>query len=225
QCVRIFTGAPLPIGADAVVIQEEAEANGAEISFTVVPRPGDYVRRRGNVFAEGEVLLPAGTLLTPARLALAAAANRGTLTVARRPRIALLATGDELVPPGTPLGADQIVSSNSFGLAALLAPLSAEVVDLGIVRDDLQALEDVLGPMLDGGVDVIVTSGGASVGERDLVQQALRNLGVTLDFWQLAMRPGKPLMFGTRGRALVFGLPGNPVSALVTAGVAVVPAL
>jgi molybdopterin molybdotransferase len=225
QCVRIFTGAPLPIGADTVIPQEEATANGADVTFSRAPAVGASVRPRGSVFAEGDALLPAGTRMTAARLALAAAANRARLTVGARPRIALLATGDELVPPGTPLGPDQIVSANSFGLSALFAPFAAEILDLGIVRDDLPSLERALGRAFDAGIDVLVTTGGASVGERDLVQQALAARGVGLDFWQIAMRPGKPLMFGTHGQALVFGLPGNPVSALVTATVLVLPAL
>ncbi|MEO8884279.1 MAG: gephyrin-like molybdotransferase Glp, partial [Devosia sp.] len=215
QCVRIFTGAPLPIGADAVIMQEEAIADGAEISFSAAPKSGQYVRPRGGVFAEGDSLLPSGTMLTPARLALAAAANRPRLSVARRPRIAVLANGDELVAPGVSPGPDQIVASNSFGLMPLFSPFAETVIDLGIVRDDFTALTAALRRGFDLGIDVLVTSGGASVGERDYVQEALKSLGVTLDFWKIAMRPGKPLMFGTLGQTLIFGLPGNPVSALV----------
>jgi len=225
QCVRIFTGAPLPIGSDTVIMQEEATARGAEIAFEAVPPVGQNVRRRGSVFADGEALLPAGTLLTPARLTLAASANRARVTVARRPRIALLATGDELVQPGAPLGPDQIVSSNGFGLRAILAPLAEEVLDLGIVGDDLELLVAKLRHVLGTGIDVLLTTGGASVGERDFMQDALRSLGVELDFWKIAMRPGKPLMFGKHGNTLIFGLPGNPVSALVTGMVVVAPAL
>lgn len=225
QCVRIFTGAPLPIGADAVVMQELATANGNEISFAGPVLPGQSVRQRGSDFSEGTVLLPPGTPLTPARLMLAAAGNRPQATVTRRPRIALLATGDELVPAGTPLGPDQIVASNTLGLAALFAPVAPELIDLGIVADDPAALRAALRRAFGLGIDVLVTTGGASVGERDFVQEALRALEVRLDFWKIAMRPGKPLMFGTRGETLVFGLPGNPVSALVTATVVVLPAL
>jgi len=225
QCVRIFTGAPLPIGADAVIMQEEADFNGAQVSFSAVPKPGQYIRHRGSVFAEGDRLLPPGTLLTPARLALAAAANRPRLSVARRPRIAVLATGDELVAPGMSPGPDQIVASNSFGLVPLFSPFAETVIDLGIVRDDPAALTAALRRAFDLGIDVLVTSGGASVGERDFVQEALKSLGVTLDFWKIAMRPGKPLMFGALGNTLIFGLPGNPVSALVTGTVVVLPAL
>ncbi|MDR3470899.1 MAG: molybdopterin molybdotransferase MoeA [Devosia sp.] len=225
QCVRIFTGAPLPIGADTVIIQEEATANGAQISFAAQPIMGQCIRQRGSAFAEGEALLAAGTLLTPARLTLAAAANRARLTVARRPRVALLATGDELVVPGTALGPDQIVASNSYGLAPLFAPASAEVVNLGIVPDDLGGLTARLHEVLATGIDVLVTTGGASVGDRDYMREALAALGVSLDFWKIAIRPGKPLMFGRHGKTLIFGLPGNPVSAIVTGAVVVLPAL
>ncbi len=225
QCVRIFTGAPLPIGADAVIMQEEASAKGNQISFERTPRPGQSVRPQGFDFRRGAELLAAGVALTPAMLGLAASANCPTLTVTRRPRIAIVATGDELVPPGAVPGPDQIVASNSVGLIALLAPFAEKVIDLGIVPDDKQRLESVLLGAFDMGIDLLITTGGASVGERDYVQEVLRDLGVSLDFWKLRMRPGKPLMFGTRGRTLVFGLPGNPVSALVTATVVLKPAL
>jgi molybdopterin molybdotransferase len=225
QCVRIFTGAPLPIGADAVIMQEEATAKGNQISFEKVPKPGQSVRKQGFDFLRGAQLLPAGVALTPAMLNLAASANQPNLTVTRRPKIALLATGDELVAPGGVLGPDQIIASNSYGLIPLLAPWAEQVIDLGIVADDKPKLEAALLGAFDQGVDMLVTTGGASVGERDYVQEVLRDLGVDVDFWKLRMRPGKPLMFGTRGRTLVFGLPGNPVSALVTATVILKPAL
>lgn len=225
QCVRIFTGAPLPIGADAVIMQEEATAKGNQISFEKVPKPGQSVRKAGFDFRRGAELLPSGVALTPAMLNLAASANHPSLTVTRRPRIAVLATGDELVAPGTPLGPDQIIASNSYGLIPLLAPWAEQVIDLGIVADDKPKLEAALLSAFDQGVDMLVTTGGASVGERDYVQDVLRDLGVDVDFWKLRMRPGKPLMFGTRGKTLVFGLPGNPVSALVTATVILKPAL
>jgi molybdopterin molybdotransferase len=225
ECVRIFTGAPLPIGADAVIMQEQATARGNQVSFQKAPRLGQSIRRKGFDFTQGKELLPAGVSLTPAMLNLAACANYPELTVSRRPRLAILATGDELVPPGTELGTDQIVASNSYGLVPLLAPYAEKVVDLGIVPDDKGHLEKAILAAFDYGVEVLVTSGGASVGERDYVQEVLRDLGVQLDFWKILMRPGKPLMFGTRGKTLVFGLPGNPVSAFVTATVLVRPAL
>jgi len=225
EAVRIFTGAPLPPGADTVIMQEEAVRDGERVRFTAPARRGHSVRPKGNDFAAGDVLVEAGARLTPMQIAVAAAANRATLAVARRPRIALMATGDELVAPGTLLGPDRIVASNSFGLAPLLAPYAETVTDLGIVPDDAALLRARLAEAFAAGPDILVTTGGASVGEHDLVQDALKALDVTLDFWRINMRPGKPLMFGTRGRTLVFGLPGNPVSAMVTAIVFIRPAL
>jgi molybdopterin molybdotransferase len=225
QAVRIFTGAPVPSGADTVIMQEEALREGDRVRFTAPARLGHSVRPKGNDFATGQLLLPAGTRLTPMQIAVAAAANAGTLSVAKRPRISLIATGDELVLPGSPLGPDQIVASNSFGLAAMLAPYVETTADHGIVTDDAALLRARLGEALDAEPDFLITTGGASVGEHDLVQDVLKDLGVTLDFWRINMRPGKPLMFGTRGSTLVFGLPGNPVSAMVTALVFIKPAL
>ena len=225
EAVRIFTGAPVPEGADTVIMQEEAVMDGDFVAFTAPARLGHSIRPRGNDFARGQVLVEPGTLLGPMQLAVAAAANAAELSVAARPRIALLATGDELVLPGAQLGPDQIVASNSFGLRALLAPYAADVVDHGIARDDRSALRGKLAAVFAGEPDVLVTTGGASVGDHDIVQEILLELGVTLDFWRINMRPGKPLMFGTRGRTLIFGLPGNPVSAMVTAMVFIRPAL
>jgi molybdopterin molybdotransferase len=225
ECVRIFTGAPLPIGADAVIMQEQASARGNQVSFEKAPKLGQSIRRKGFDFIEGKELLPSGVALTPAMLNLAASANYPELTVAKRPKMAILATGDELVAPRSELGPDQIVASNSYGLIPLLAPYSEKVIDLGIVPDDKRQLENAILGAFDYGVEVLITSGGASVGDRDYVQDVLRDLGVQLDFWKVLMRPGKPLMFGTRGKTLVFGLPGNPISAFVTAIVLVRPAL
>ncbi len=225
ECVRIFTGAPMPIGADAVAIQENASANGNQVTFTQPVTVGEFVRKKGYDFTEGRELLQPGVGLTPAMLSLAAAANYPEIEVARRPKIALLSTGDELLPPGSELGADQIVASNAYGLIPLLSGYADKVIDLGIVPDDRSKLERALLSAFDYGVEVLLTCGGASVGEHDLVRSVLRDLGVDLDFWRIAMRPGKPLMFGTRGKTLVFGLPGNPISAFVTAVVLVRPAL
>ena len=225
QAVRIFTGAPVPPGADTVIMQEEAVREGDRVRFTTSARLGHSVRPKSNDFATGQVLLSVGTRLTPMQIAVSAAANAGTLSVARRPRIALIATGDELVLPGSALGPDQIVASNSFGLAAMLAPYAGTIADHGIIPDDVTRLRAELAAALDAEPDFLITTGGASVGEHDLVQDVLKELGVTLDFWRINMRPGKPLMFGTRGRTLVFGLPGNPVSAMVTALVFIKPAL
>jgi len=225
ECVRVFTGAPMPIGADAVIIQENAKADGNKVVFETQSTPGQFVRKKGYDFVEGTELLQPGAGLTPAMLNLAASANYPQVEVARRPKIAILSTGDELVAPGSELGADQIVASNAFGLTPLLSAYADKIVDLGIIRDDKPALEKAILGAFDWGAEVLITSGGASVGERDYVRDALRDLGVNLDFWKIAMRPGKPLMFGTRGRRLVFGLPGNPISAFVTATVLVRPAL
>lgn len=225
EAVRIFTGAPLPDGADTVIMQEEAVREGDFVRFTAPARPGHSVRPKGNDFATGDILIETGSRLTPMQIAVAAAANRASLTVARRPRIGLVATGDELVLPGTALGADQIVASNSFGLAAMLAPYAEAVTDHGIIADDPDRLRQRLSDAFDAAPDILITTGGASVGEHDLVQGVLKELGVQLDFWRINMRPGKPLMFGTRGKTLVFGLPGNPVSAMVTAIAFIKPAL
>ncbi|MHA6299126.1 molybdopterin molybdotransferase MoeA [Devosia sp. CAU 1758] len=225
QAVRIFTGAPVPAGADTVIMQEEAVREGDRVRFTAPARPGHSIRSKGNDFSTGQVLVAAGTRLTPMQIAVAAAANAASLSVACRPHLHLMATGDELVLPGTPLGPDQIVASNSFGLGAMLAPYAQTITDHGIVRDDAATLRAKVAASLAAEPDFLITTGGASVGEHDLVQDVLRELGVTLDFWRINMRPGKPLMFGTCGRTLVFGLPGNPVSAMVTAMVFLKPAL
>jgi molybdopterin molybdotransferase len=225
ECVRVFTGAPMPIGADAVIIQELASANGNQVTFERAVEPGQSVRKKGHDFIEGTELLEPGLSLTPAMLNLAAAANYPELEVARRPKVALLSSGDELMPPGSDLGPDEIIASNAYGLVPLLSTYADKIVDLGIVKDDKSALEKAILSAFDWGADVLLTTGGASVGERDYIQEVLRNLGVNLDFWKLAIRPGKPLMFGTRGRTLVFGLPGNPISAFVTAVAVVRPAL
>ena len=225
QAIRIFTGAPVPPGADTVIMQEEAQAEGGFVSFTTSARAGHSVRPLGNDFARGQWLVDAGVRLAPMQLAVAAAANAATLQVAKRPRFALLATGDELVVPGSSLGPDQIVASNSYGLRPLLSPYAETITDHGIARDDRQALRQRLEEIFAAEPDIVITTGGASVGDHDIVQEILAELGVTLDFWKINMRPGKPLMFGTRGKTLVFGLPGNPVSAMVTAMVFIRPAL
>src|SRR5690606_33697278 len=213
QAVRIFTGAPVPEGADTIVIQENARADAGRVVVLESAPSGQFIRRRALDFARGEVLLKAGTRLGPREIALAAAMNHASLPVRRRPRIAILATGDELVEPGSVPGPDQIVSSNNHGLAAFVAMAGGEPVDLGIAADTPDALAGAIRRAQ--GCDVLITLGGASVGEHYLVQAALVAAGVKLDFWRIAMRPGKPLMFGRRGPLRALGLPGNPVSALV----------
>lgn len=216
EAARIFTGAILPEGADSIVIQENCDRNGDNVTVREGTNTlGQHVRTAGNDFRFGEVGLKAGRILTARDIALAAAMNWPSVTVTRRPRIAILSTGDELQQPGEPLGAAQIVASNGIGLAALAMACGATPINLGIARDNLADLHRAL----DGarGADLLVTTGGASVGELDLIQQALTDKGAKLDFWKIAMRPGKPVMFGELGALPVLGLPGNPVSALVTA--------
>nr|WP_294814049.1 gephyrin-like molybdotransferase Glp [uncultured Sphingomonas sp.] len=216
EAVRIFTGAPLPSGADTVMVQEEAGRDGAALILTGEGpgTPGRNVRRRGLDFTEGDLLLRSGDRLTPARLALTGTAGHGALDVRRKIRVAIAATGDELVPPGTPVGEAQLPETNRLMLAAQLGDLPVELIDLGILPDRHQVLEAAF-QSLDA--DLLVTSGGASVGDHDLVRPALEAAGATIDFWKIALRPGKPMMAGRLGNAMVLGLPGNPVSAFVTA--------
>ncbi len=221
QAVRIFTGAPLPEGADTVVIQENTERSGDGVRITEVAEPGANVRMSGGDFRAHETLLEAGLPIDAAAILLAASAGHAGLPVRRKPRIAILATGDELVEPGTAPGPDQIVSSNPYGLAALIARAGGEAQILGIAGDTHDALEPKIAAAR--GSDVLVTIGGASVGDHDLVRPALDAAGMTLDFWKVAIRPGKPMLFGRMDGTRVLGLPGNPVSCLVAARVFLVP--
>ena len=215
ETVRIFTGAPLPDGADAVVIQEDTDAEGDTITIKETAPPGHFVRPAGLDFKKGDTLLSSGTVLTARDIGLAAAMNVPWLRVRRQPRIAYTATGDEVVMPGEPLGPDQIISSNSVAMGAYIRVLGGKPVNLGIARDNEESLRQVL----DGakGADLLVTIGGASVGDYDLVRKVLGEEGMDLGFYKVAMRPGKPLIFGRLGEVPVLGLPGNPVSAGVTA--------
>jgi molybdopterin molybdotransferase len=217
EAVRIFTGGVIPPGADAVVIQEDTVRDGATVTVNEAATPGKHIRRAGIDFRTGEVLLKASHRLRDRDLALAAAMNHPTLPVHRRPKVALLATGDELVMPGTAPGPGQIVYSNGYALRALARHEGADVIDLGIARDTLPETTAAIHRAIDAGVDVLVTTGGASVGDHDLVHTALKAEGVDMAFWKIAMRPGKPMMHGRRGSLRVLGLPGNPVSSYVCA--------
>jgi len=220
---RIFTGAPVPDGADAIVIQEDTARDGDKVTIRVSAKPGEWIRPQGLDFRAGEVLLKAGTRLTARDLGLAASMNVPWLQVRRRPRIALLATGNEVVWPGDPLGPDQIVSSNSIALAGYVREMGGEPINLGIAPDEPKALLSMIETAR--GADLLVTSGGASVGDYDLVREALGRSGFDLGFYKVAMRPGKPLIFGRLSGISVLGLPGNPVSAGVCAAVYLKPAM
>lgn len=215
ETVRIFTGAALPPGADTVLVQEEARVDGDLVTLAGEGphRPGGNVRRKGLDFTAGDTLIARGSRLTPARLALAGTAGHGTLPVNRRVRVALIATGDELVPPGSPTPGLELPETNGMMIRAQLADLPVEIIDLGIVPDRMPALVAAFAGI---DADVIVTTGGASVGDHDLVRPALEAAGGTIDFWRIALRPGKPMLAGRLGTAVVVGLPGNPVSAFVT---------
>lgn len=215
ECVRIFTGGQVPEGADAILIQEDAEERDGKVHAKESVAPGRYVRPAGLDFKAGDVVLRAGTVLDPRHIGLAAAANRAWLEVRRAPRVAILATGDEIVLPGSVPGPGQIVSSNGPALAAFVRRHGGEAITLPNAPDDADALRGLAKAA--AGADLLVTSGGASVGEHDLIRSALGSDGLKLDFWQIAMRPGKPLMFGKLGALPLLGLPGNPVSNLVCA--------
>lgn len=218
EAVRIFTGAPLPEGADAILIQENVEiVRPGRIRITAPVEHGLFVRPDGMDFSFGDPGLLAGRVLDPTAITLAAGMNHPMLTVLARPKVAILATGDELRLPGQSLAAGQIIASNTFGIAAMARRAGAEVIDLGIAADRLEALESAIDSAISQGTDVLVTIGGASVGDHDLVQEALVGHGMELDFWRIAMRPGKPLMSGNLGQMRVLGLPGNPASSMVCA--------
>lgn len=223
EAVRIFTGGVVPFGADAVVIQEDTVAAGKRITIKEAAIAGRHIRPAGVDFREGDVLLRKGSRLTQRDLALAAGMNHPHLAVVRRPKVAILATGDELVMPGTTPGHGQIVYSNGYALHALARSEGAETIDLGIAADTLEATTAGIRRARESGADVLITTGGASVGDHDLVQQALRDEGIAMAFWKIAMRPGKPMMHGRLGAMGVIGLPGNPVSSYVCAFLFMVP--
>jgi molybdopterin molybdotransferase len=223
EAVRIFTGGVIPDGADAVIIQEDTVTEGDGITITEAAIPGRHIRPAGVDFRQGDVLLAAGSRLTDRDLSLAAGMNYPHLPVRRRPKVAILATGDELVMPGETPGPGQIVYSNGYALRALARDEGAETIDLGIAADTLEATTDGIRRARDLGADVLVTTGGASVGDHDLVKRSLEAEGVAMAFWRIAMRPGKPMMHGRLGAMRVIGLPGNPVSSYVCGFLFLVP--
>lgn len=223
QAVRIFTGAPVPAGADTIVIQENTQSQDRTVTVLESAPAGRFVRPSGLDFKQGETLLHAGTRLGSREIALAAAMNHPALSVRRRPKVAILPTGDELIAPGGTPRPDQIISSNNFGMAAFAERFGAEPLDLGVTADTANALGGALRRAEKA--DILVTLGGASVGKHDIVQQALSDFGMALDFWKIAMRPGKPLIFGRLGETRVLGFPGNPVSTFVCAAIFLRPLL
>lgn len=225
QATRILTGGVVPPGADTIVIQENAQRDGDSIVVETPASPGRHIRRAGLDFREGDVRLVKGRRLTTRDLGLAAAMNHPTVPVHRRPRVAIFSTGDELAPPGSLLAPGQIVSSNGLALAALARAEGAATLDLGIVPDRIDDTVAAIRQARTWGSDVLIAAGGASVGDYDLVQPALAAEGMELSFWKVALRPGKPLMFGRLGATRVMGLPGNPVSASVCALLFLVPLL
>lgn len=223
SCVRIMTGAALPAGADTVVMQEQVAVEGESIFASGEVQPGDHIRRRGEDVSEGETLLEAGARISVARIALLAAAGIGTVTVYRRPIVALFSTGNELRQPGETLGKGDIYDSNRTALLAALGELDLDILDLGILPDDKDILRETLTrAALEA--DAIITSGGVSVGDADYTREVLEELG-EIGFWKVAMKPGKPFAYGRLNGTPFFGLPGNPVSALITFQQLVLPAL
>jgi molybdopterin molybdotransferase len=223
EAARIFTGGVIPDGADAVVIQEDAIADGSAVTISEAAIPGRHIRPAGVDFREGMVLLKAGRRLSDRDLSLAASMNHPELPVRRRPKVALLATGDELVMPGCTPGPGQIVYSNGYALRAMARAEGADTIDLGIAADTMAATTAGIRRARDAQADILITTGGASVGDHDLVKQALDAEGVEMAFWKIAMRPGKPMMHGRLGPMRVIGLPGNPVSSYVCSLLFLVP--
>lgn len=223
DAVRIFTGGVIPEGADAVIIQEDTSRDGEHITITEAAVSGRHIRPAGVDFREGDVMLSRGRRLTDRDLALAAGMNYPELPVRRRPKVAMLATGDELVMPGTDPGPGQIVYSNGYGLRALAQAEGADIIDLGIAADTIAATTDGIRRARAADADILITMGGASVGDHDLVKRSLDAEGIDMAFWRIAMRPGKPMLHGRLGGMRVIGLPGNPVSSYVCGFLFLVP--
>ncbi len=223
ETVRIFTGGPVPEGADCVVIQENTTVDGDTITILESASKGNAIRPLGFDFKHGDVLLDAGCTISPVQIALAAAMNHDQLPVRKKPKVAIIATGDELVMAGQTPSPHQIISSNGPGIFAAVEAFGGEAIDLGIASDTEASLTEAFAKA--EGADLLITLGGASVGDHDIVQDILKQQGVEIDFWRIAMRPGKPLMFGQRGSMRVLGLPGNPVSAMICAQIFVKPVI
>ena len=223
EAIRIFTGGVVPEGADAVIIQEDTVVEDGGITITEAAIAGRHIRPAGVDFRKGDILLARGTRLTDRDLSLAAGMNYAELPMRRRPKVAILATGDELVMPGSNPGPGQIVYSNGYALRALTHQEGAETIDLGMAADTVEATTRGIRHARDSGADILITTGGASVGDHDLVKQSLEAEGVTMAFWRIAMRPGKPMMHGRLGALRVIGLPGNPVSSYVCGFLFLVP--
>jgi molybdopterin molybdotransferase len=223
EAVRIFTGGVIPDGADAVIIQEDTASDGDHITITEAAKVGRHIRAAGVDFREGDVLLTRGRRLTDRDLSLAAGMNYPELAVHRRPKVAVLGTGDELVMPGSAPGPGQIVYSNGYALRALARAEGAETIDFGIAADTVEATTEGIRRARTSGADILITMGGASVGDHDLVKPSLEAEGVAMAFWRIAMRPGKPMMHGRLGTMRVIGLPGNPVSSYVCGFLFLVP--
>jgi molybdopterin molybdotransferase len=223
QCVRIMTGAPMPTGADTVVMQENVTRNGDAATIAAGQKSGQHVRQAGEDIAAGSVALRAGTLLMPAEIGILGSLGISEVGVRRRPRIAFFSTGDELRSVGEPLGEGQIYDSNRYTIFGMLTRLGVDVLDMGVIRDDRDAVEQAFAKAA-AEADAIVTSGGVSVGDADYVAETLERAG-TIGFWKVAMKPGRPLAFGRIDDALFFGLPGNPNSVMATFYQLVQPAL
>lgn len=223
QAVRLFTGSFVPEGADSIAIQEDCTRLGTTLTVNESPRPGQHIRRKGQDFAAGDVMITAGARLSPRHIGLIAASNTPWVAVRRRPEVAILATGDEIALPGDPIPAGGIVSSNAHALAALVRACGGTPLILPIAADNRNAIATAA--LSARRCDLLVTTGGASVGDHDLVASALAEQGMVLDFWKIAMRPGKPLMHGRLGDLPLLGLPGNPVSAYLCAVLFLKPAI
>ncbi len=224
DCVRVFTGSPLPAGTDSVIMQEDVDATDSDILVREAARPWEFVRFRGEDVAAGSTVLSCGTRISPAAIGLLAALGRSHVTVRRKPRVAIIATGSELQPAGTPLELGRIYESNSLMLEALLRTAGAQITHRLWVPDDPRMTAEALAETLSS-ADLVVTAGGVSVGEHDLVRSAFIGLGGSVEFWRIAMKPGKPFFYGRLGEQFLLGVPGNPVSAFVTAVLLVLPAL